>query len=232
MAHPCGMKESRWIERCATGMAMLMALSGCNHPEMTEHTLVVWDANMQPPDEGFALMLQPQSWNDFMLPATWTVIGDTLKWDELTGMVSAPVHTQGHTWWMVVSPDPLNDERMRIESMKSSPLDTCHLDMEFAYQINLRLGRGNANDSLTFYTVDLALNQEPTETLHWIDEPCGSHKVAGHIRAKRMPLLMELKRHEPNDLSPTCAAKQWLHFDDVQTGFLQLHWEDSPHHYD
>ena len=207
---------------------MLMAFSGCKHREMTEHALVVWDADMQPPDEGFALMLHPQSWNDFMLPATWTVIGDTLTWDEQTGIVSAPVHAEEHTWWMIVSPDPLSSERLRIETMQSSSWDTCHLDIEFAYQINLRLGRVTANDTATFYTVDLPSNPGQHEPLHWIDVPCGSHKVMGHIQTKRMPMPMELNRHEPNAMSPTCAAKQWIDFDDVQSGFLQLHWEDSP----
>lgn len=218
--------------RCAAGMGMLMACLGCNHQELEHHSLVVWDANMQPPSNGYALMIQPHSWNDFMLPATWTAIGDTLKWDAQTGIVEAPVDTRQRTWWMIVSPDPLKAERMRIETLESSPRDTCHLDMEFAYQVNLRLGRLNAKDSLTFYTIDTPANEESTQPLHWIEEPCGSHKVKGDIRAKRMPMLMELNRHEPNALSPTCAAKQWIHFNDVQSGFLQLHWEDSPNLFD
>lgn len=205
---------------------MLTAFAGCNHQELEDHSLVVWDANMQPPSDGYALMIQPHSWNDFMLPATWTAIGDTLKWDAHTGIVQAPVNAQQRTWWMIVSPDPLLDERMRIETMKSSPWDTCHLDMEFAYQINLRLGR--ANDSLTFYTIDMPSNDGPAQTLHWIEEPYGSHKVTGHIRSKQMPMRLELNRHEPNALSPTCATKQWLHVNDIQSGFLHLHWQDSP----
>lgn len=208
---------------------MLMAFAGCNHQELEDRSLVVWDANMQPPADGYALMIQPHSWNDFMLPATWTAIGDTLKWDAQTGIVQAPVNERQRTWWLIVSPDPLRTERMRIETMKSSPWDTCHLDMEFAYQINVRLGRANANDSLTFYTIDMPANDGPTQTLHWIEEPFGSYKATGHIRSMRMPMRLELNRHEPNGLPPTCAAKQWLHFNDVQSGFLQLHWQDSPH---
>ena len=78
---------SRWQQRLLCSLlAGCLGAASCTEAPLP-CSLVVMDAHGHPPESGHVFLAMPNSLSDPSTVLGWTVVSDTLHWDQLTGMV-------------------------------------------------------------------------------------------------------------------------------------------------
>lgn len=185
-------------------------------------SLVVWDANDEPPPAGYAQWVTPQLGTSPTAPLAWDTVGPHLSWDPNLGRVTPDTPAPPGALWLVVSPDPSSgDVRRQVVGLDA---DTCHFAWAVPYVATLRCartvgtGNGIAHHSLEFADASAT----PTAPLPLPDTPM--QRLEGWVVVRRFPAKATLRRHLLNGTVHD-LARCTFSADDARGG-MAMHWSD------
>lgn len=185
-------------------------------------SLVVWDANDEPPPSGYAQWVTPRLGSSPAAPLAWDTVGPRLSWDPDHGRVTPDTPAPPHASWLIVSPDPgSGDVRRHVVDLDA---DTCHLAWFVPYVATLRCARTvGTGDGIAHHSLQI---QDATPThaplLPFPDPPM--QRLEGWVAVRRFPAKATLRRHLLNGTVHDVVRRTYA-ADDARDG-MAMHWSD------
>lgn len=188
-------------------------------------SLVVMDAHGHPPESGYVLLAKPNNLSNASSVLGWTVVSDTLHWNEATGLVLPHVAPPPGSHWRIHSPNPLQATGWRQRSVPVTGADSCVLPMEMPWEVHVRAHRTMGPD-IAGYDVHFSSDLDEVTLLAESHEGLGTFHFKGTLHTRAFPISMTLsRRFSQGNERPLVAQTEFEYLPANPT--LSCHWEDG-----
>lgn len=197
---------------------------GCQkHSLPSPPTLTVLDAHGAPPDSGFCLLVRPGNFFTSTSPLSWDILGDSLHWDPLTGLVETPFLPPPGAQWLVASPSSAPPFEWRRAFVEVSGEDSCRLSETFSISCLLR-STFEVASNLPLYHVFASSETDLVHHVCSLQTSSGAARCDGWATTSSFPVELRLMKELSN--VETMVGLREIHFEDIQTNVLCA-WEDA-----
>lgn len=209
---------------------LLVLMAGClGAASCTEAprpcSLVVMDAHGHPPDSGYVVLAKPNNLSNSSSVLGWTVVSDTLHWNEGTGLVLPHAAPPLGSHWRIHSPNPLAATGWRLLSIPISGADSCVLPIDLPWEVHVRAHRTLGHD-IAGYDVHFSSDLNKVTTLAETDLGRGTFHFKGTLRTHAFPVYMTLSRRFSQGNEKHLVAQTVFEYLPA-TPTLSCHWEDG-----
>lgn len=188
-------------------------------------SLVVMDAHGQPPDSGYVVLAKPNNLSNSSSVLGWTVVSDTLHWNEDTGLVLPHADVPPGSHWRIHSPNPLPATGWRLLSVPFTGADSCLLPIDLPWEVHVRAHRSIGHD-IAGYDVHFSSEMDEVTTLTETHLDRGTIHAKGILRTHAFPVHMTLSRRFSSGHGRLPVAQTTFEYLPAPTT-LSCHWEDG-----
>ena len=188
-------------------------------------SLVVMDAHSQPPDSGYVVLAKPNNLSNSSSVLGWTVVSDTLHWNEDTGLVLPHAAPPPGSHWRIHSPNPLPATGWRLLSVPFTGADSCVLPIDLPWEVHVRAHRSIGHD-IAGYDVHFSSDLDEVAPLAETHVGLGTFHFKGILRTHSFPVRMTLlRRFSQGNQRHLVAQAEFEYLPASPT--LSCHWEDG-----